>query len=1174
MYISSIKGSIYIGSFGIIIKNGELYTSGFNEVKQLGLGDNINRRKFIKIPNTLIFTNSDFESISSDGQSYFIAKKNSGEIYGSGNSSLVTLIYGLNRVTKLLSDDNVLNGKVKQITSQNAHACIINNDNKVYVRGTALFGKLGNGETIGLLTEYTLINELPSISICGCTNANTILLSVSGDLYSTGEARLGVLGNGTTEPDISTFTKVPFNKPVKSLYANYNSVTVITTDDKLYGCGSNPFGHLGQGGNIIKEYTLIPNSSTFTNENIRMATHGMYHLLILKKNGTLYSCGRNDKGQLGLGNNTNHNKPILIDNGPIDYIGCGRNSSGFYKNGEIYTFGENNYGQLGQNHLDNVNTAMKIITLIPTKEITSTPTPTKAITSTPIPTPIPTPTPTYDQNFQLTYEAINRKIMITKSGYIIRDGVLYTCGLNGHYQLGLGNNINRKTYIKIPTTETFTNDNFISVITVTNSPFMVSTKNTGEVYGCGYTTNNIFGNNTNSLIQFTKLFTDNSSLNGKVKQITADKFHACIVTTTHDVYVIGNQQYGALGNGQITGVLTTYTKIEKVYNDTQLEDIQPIAMCGCTYNNTILLSKTGKLYSTGRALSGMLANGTRMLNGTVSPDGSSPLDISTFTLVPFVKSVKLLYTSDNAATVITSDNKLYGCGINLGNKLGPRGSYATRFALVADSPTFINENIKIATHGSHHLLILKYDGSLYGCGTGIGAAGAAGTLPKLLFIGSADYIGCGINSSAFSSNGKIYTFGANEEGQLGLGHLDDVNEPTYALIGTDTPITPIPLITQEPNTNIISQSYKLTSKFYISHSAFIIINGILHVSGKNSFNELGLGNNIARNTYIKIPDTLIFTNSNFITVTSGGTWTDLWIALKVNGEVYGCGGNYGYSLFGDNINNLFIVTELFQNNLLLKGNIRHITHGGQHTCLVTFTNKVYVVGSADYGKLGNGQTTGELTTYTEIDLSPLEISRCGCTSNNTLLLTTTGDLYSTGSSEEGGNPTYGMHSMTSTFNKVPFDKSVKLLYANYGSSIVITTENKLYGCGWNFYKHLGQGGNVLREYTLIPNSSTFTNENIRMAAHGQFHLLILDTNGVLYSCGRNDMGQLGFGNNIDIDLPKKLDYGPIDYISCGKNSSGYSKNGQLYTFGENTDGQLGLGHNNNVLTPTNTLINE
>jgi alpha-tubulin suppressor-like RCC1 family protein len=44
------------------------------------------------------------------------------------------------------------------------------------------------------------------------------------------------------------------------------------------------------------ELTLVPNSTLFHNENIRMATHGMYHLLILKKDDTLYSCGRNNKG--------------------------------------------------------------------------------------------------------------------------------------------------------------------------------------------------------------------------------------------------------------------------------------------------------------------------------------------------------------------------------------------------------------------------------------------------------------------------------------------------------------------------------------------------------------------------------------------------------------------------------------------------------------------------------------------------------------------------------------------------------------------------------------------------------------------------------------------------------------------------------------------------------------
>jgi alpha-tubulin suppressor-like RCC1 family protein len=359
--------TIFISKTAYIIKNGELYVSGEKQPSN----------NFIKIPTTSTFTNSEFNFIEGSvyltsnpsyfDNSTFYAMKNNGDVYYGHYTS------GSLKMEKQFSDNTLLNNNIRQISYDGKHTCVVTKNNEVYVKGDQFNGTLGNGFVWDYQDTYEKIvskndsiqhdisaptDPMPSISMSACTIFNTILLTTTGKLYSAGEGQLGILGLGTNTGNVSLFTLVPFDKTVKILYAKNNSVTVITTENKLYACGSNDYAQFGGMPGNIFSYKLIPNSNTFTNEDIKMATHGLDHLLILKNDGTLYSCGSNGYGQLGLSlaNNMNTFKVTLIPtNGPVDFIGCGKNSSGYYKNGQLYTFGENTNGQLGLGHNNNVN---------------------------------------------------------------------------------------------------------------------------------------------------------------------------------------------------------------------------------------------------------------------------------------------------------------------------------------------------------------------------------------------------------------------------------------------------------------------------------------------------------------------------------------------------------------------------------------------------------------------------------------------------------------------------------------------------------------------------------------------------------------------------------------------------------------------------------------------------
>ncbi|XP_015178313.1 PREDICTED: secretion-regulating guanine nucleotide exchange factor-like [Polistes dominula] len=123
----------------------------------------------------------------------------------------------------------------------------------------------------------------------------------------------------------------------------------------LLSWGANSHGQLGHG--MKSEQCILPqeidlSSYSFKPEDIQKIVGGAGHSLILNKNGHVYSCGWNNKGQLGQPEkedklNFERIRGILENEIIVD-IACGWDSSAALTNqGKLYMWGSNNFGQLG-----------------------------------------------------------------------------------------------------------------------------------------------------------------------------------------------------------------------------------------------------------------------------------------------------------------------------------------------------------------------------------------------------------------------------------------------------------------------------------------------------------------------------------------------------------------------------------------------------------------------------------------------------------------------------------------------------------------------------------------------------------------------------------------------------------------------------------------------------------
>ena len=122
----------------------------------------------------------------------------------------------------------------------------------------------------------------------------------------------------------------------------------------------------------------------------------------------------------------------------------------------------------------------------------------------------------------------------------------------------------------------------------------------------------------------------------------------------------------------------------------------------------------------------------------------------------------------------------------------------------------------------------------------------------------------------------------------------------------------------------------------------------------------------------------------------------------------------------------------------------------------------------------------------------------------------------------------------------------------------------------------GEGGLLGHGDTKIQNSPRLIeglrNVLVSSICCGGLHTLALSKNGLVYSWGRGEGGQLGLAfnlltneeGNLYLMIPKRvrtnLDGVIIKQIACGDaHSLGWDQNGRVFGWGYTNSGQLGLG---------------
>ncbi|XP_040279723.1 X-linked retinitis pigmentosa GTPase regulator isoform X2 [Bufo bufo] len=301
----------------------------------------------------------------------------------------------------------------------------------------------------------------------------------------------------------------------------------------------------------------------------------------------------------------------------------------------------------------------------------------------------------------------------------------------------------------------------------------------------------------------------------------------------------------------------------------------------------------------------------------------------------WLKNDKPTYIScgDEHTALVTGNGKLYVFGSNINGQLGiGSGNVITEPKRVK---ALKSEKIKLAACGRNHTLVSTAQGKVYSSGwNSEGQLGLRDTTERSSFHEIAFFNGQykikqlsagSSTSAALTADGKLYMWGENSEGQLGLGSEKNIYTPHQIDIGK-----PISWI---------------SCGYY--HSAFVTQDGELYCFGELESGKLGLpADKLDKH---KKPQRVPGISGKVKMVSCGGGHT----VAVTDKEVY----TFGVGQFGQLGHGTFVFETSTPKvvDALKRHKIRYVACGENHTAVITDKGLLYTFGDGRYGKLGLGE---------------------------------------------------------------------------------------------------------------------------------------------------------------------------------------------------------------------------
>ena len=1154
-----------------LTKTGEVYAWGKNEFGELGLGDRTYRSYATRVKG--IDGNGYLENIidvaNGDENSYAIDKN--GNVYGWGDGNYHQIDdTETSRTTPTQMSD------CTNAISVSAGECfveIMQSNSNVVARGYNYYGQLGYGDTAEKPTGAHIVgNDINKVS---AGNDATLIIREDGTVWAAGRNRYGELGLGDTS-NRASFTKLTLEDgtEIKAKYGELNSsvTTILGKDGKVYATGYNGYGQLSNGTttNTSKLQTMLNEDGTEVTDAILIKIGEMYELDrntgVIRKDGTVWVSGDNTYGQIGNSGNTSATYLSKMGDGFLNYpekvitVGVDKSKKinpllfNIQDDMNVYTDSTTKVGTLNYEIEDSNVAELTTLGMITGKQqgitkIKVTDTSTKRTTSIWVKV-------VNDSNIQIS---LGYKFSVA----LKQDGTVWSWGQNNDGELGLGNT----TEYDEPQQITDITEKITDVKTGYYHSIALTEK--GEVYTWGYNGNGQLGNGTreDSLVPVKVTGLKN------VTKVNAYKYMTIALTQNGEVYAWGSG-YGAKPvklnfTRKIIDVSGNLVLAEnrKAYNLDETKSYgKDLIKVVAGYNHYLGLTSDGEAYAWGSNSYGQLGNGNNTSSSTavkvVTPDGKSNMT-----------NIVDISAGDSYSIITDKDGKVY--------TFGYYGDYRTANTVHSNKPVEIQDLYKtelVAASEGGHTAIVDWDGNVYTVGLNdYGQLGLKDTTTRSKFekigeleisceparitlnVGESKDISLALSSSFNLKNNKQASGEVNKTienetiaslaGNTVTGNTIGktmLNATYEGVIGTLN--TEIQKFNKNVEVEVLPKDGKVTPKVEAGDGFTVELkaDGTVWSHGQNQYGQLGVGDTnsynepqkvkIIKNT-IKNEDGSKTEIEDTIKDISVGNYHVL--ALSETGKVYAWGyGEKGQLGTGSGYSNEepVVVKDIYRKQLQ---DIVKVEAGENVSFAITSKGKVYA--------WGNGYSS-------RAQLLDLPENAVDITSK--YVLTGDGKVYN-----------------ISTKEQLPIVGKIVDLDEGTNHTVMLTNDGKAYAIGDNTYGQLSNGNNVPSETTPVAvrknSENIFT--GIKEIKAGDKTTVIVTTDGKLYACGMNDNNELGIENKEILDVNTPQENKNIENVISANIGTNHvvaiKEDGEVDAFGYGKNGELGSRNDKNSIIP-------
>ncbi|EQC40927.1 hypothetical protein SDRG_01992 [Saprolegnia diclina VS20] len=297
-----------------------------------------------------------------------------------------------------------------------------------------------------------------------------------------------------------------------------------------------------------------------------------------------------------------------------------------------------------------------------------------------------------------------------------------------------------------------------------------------------------------------------------------------LLCSNGDVYACGYNDSGQCGIGTAQRV----TSFKALMALCEKQVVKLSAGNGCEH--VVAVTETGDVYTFGYNARGQLGHGN-----------TQPVAVPTLVDGLVGKSVLKVSCSYFHTIAVTEDNEMYAFGRNDFGQLGIPDALDKQ--VPTPIPFFSRQKVLSVACGQYHSVVSLANGGVYAFGKndfgqlGVESPGVKASPVRISAPLDTDvvvHVACGYyHTMALTQAGKLYAFGRNDFGQLGLGHKQNMYRPT--LVATLSEFTIV---------DVACGCY---------HTLALRDNGVVYPFGRNNHGQLGTDNNVdaALPTYIE-----------------------------------------------------------------------------------------------------------------------------------------------------------------------------------------------------------------------------------------------------------------------------------------------------------------------------------